>query len=449
MYRNSMLKRQNMVDFLKFKSDNKSEKCEKTEKTSDSSSKSSESSSKKSSDDESIFSKYSSKISSDNDTGNTGSDWKSAVDRLKSEGIDVKVDGDDKAGLNAVLKGKGSITYGGKKMSLAQGIANSFDSMLDLYIQDAVVKAWQSCNKKDGAVDLKNFLKEGSKGRAALAAMGIVVNDVKVDGLDGAQAWSFSLVDKNGNIMKDSDGKLGSCIFGDILNADGMIQNAELNFPNILDELGYECITKADFKGTDTEFYDMIKEIEKEINSPNNIFKGNQTIKDIYGKLGLSFYDDAGKEYKYGDGGYDSASGYKAEYKNQENLASTTKKIKETDRDFNKSDTDIFNNKKETGNTKNKGTYKNSESIDNQAINDYYRYLIEKIKKVQSKNNGYVSDADLNDKEWQVYSEMAAEYDTDTLKHARAQAHIRFKSEHANNPFYKNKDKENEEKVLA
>lgn len=158
-------------------------------------------------------------------------------------------------------------------VNLADAIADSFDSELDLYIADELektVKKYGSCSK--------NYL--SPEALAELKAKGIEVSCV---GGDSNRVYSFSLVDKDGNVLEDENGKKGSIIFADCLIPDGYAQGAELNLSSILDCMGKDCISKADFVGREDEYYDVLKEVEANVQSGAYDAKGK--VGDIYGNI--------------------------------------------------------------------------------------------------------------------------------------------------------------------
>ncbi len=161
----------------------------------------------------------------------------------------------------------------GKKedVNLADAIANSFDSELDLYIQsefEKIVQKYGNCSKK--------YLSK--EALAELKSKGIEVSCV---GNDSNRVYSFSLVDKDGNVLEDENGKKGSIIFADCLIPDGYAQGAEINLSAILDTMGKDCISKADFVGKEDEYYDLLKQVEAGVQSGAYDAKGK--LSDIYG----------------------------------------------------------------------------------------------------------------------------------------------------------------------
>ena len=187
-------------------------------------------------------------------------------------------------------------------VALADAVAASFDSELDLYIQDAV----QEVMNKYGTCS-KGYLSD--KARAELAAKGIRVDSVgqgdEENGKNTNRVYSFSLVELPANfdsmsveeqmafvysddakIVEDAAGNKGSYLFADALIPDGYAQNAEINMSSILDSMGYDCISKADFIGSDGKFNEaeynaMLAEVGEMVNSGE--LKGSDKISDIYG----------------------------------------------------------------------------------------------------------------------------------------------------------------------
>ena len=187
-------------------------------------------------------------------------------------------------------------------VALADAVAASFDSELDLYIQDIVgevMAKYGTCSK--------GYLSD--QARAELAAKGIRVDSVgqgdEENGSNTNRVYSFSLVELPANfesmspeeqmefvysddakIVEDKAGNKGSYLFADALIPDGYAQNAEINMSSILDTMGYDCISKADFIGADGKFnqaeYDaMLSEVGDLVNSGE--LTGSDKISDIYG----------------------------------------------------------------------------------------------------------------------------------------------------------------------
>ena len=187
-------------------------------------------------------------------------------------------------------------------VALADAVAASFDSELDLYIQDIVgevMAKYGTCSK--------GYLSD--QARAELAAKGIRVDSVgqgdEENGSNTNRVYSFSLIELPSNfesmsaaeqmefvysddakIVEDKAGNKGSYLFADALIPDGYAQNAEINMSSILDTMGYDCISKADFIGAngkfdEAEYKAMLAEVGEMVNSGE--LKGSDKITEIYG----------------------------------------------------------------------------------------------------------------------------------------------------------------------
>ena len=208
------------------------------------------------------------------------------------------------------VDGDGQITGNEENVQIADAIALSFDSELDLYIQEKLEEVINNA----GEQNLRNlFGTKDSIGVKQLALLGI-----RIDAVGNASSWqnrtySFSLVelpddlkakiaeagndedkinaiydevydavyDKDAKILTDKNGKKGSMIFSDCLIPDGVANGAEINLSSILDTLGgYECISKADFIGREDDYFELMDNLETMIN--NGEFEGTSTIADLY-----------------------------------------------------------------------------------------------------------------------------------------------------------------------
>ena len=213
------------------------------------------------------------------------------------------------------------------RMSLMDAVAASNDSILDLYINEQFEKVLADL-KINKWTDIT-----GPAGVRALALKGIRVEAVQ--GLDtGTRAYALSLIDvpddiralmnkpeseltdeeiqrivdavndPNAKVLKDADGKLGSCLKTDNTTADGYVQPTELNLQSELDLMGYDCLSKADFIGHEDEYYAIMAEIESGLR--NGAYEGASTTNEIYGctyKNGDSrTYDGRLVGFNYGSG---------------------------------------------------------------------------------------------------------------------------------------------------
>ena len=198
--------------------------------------------------------------------------------------------------------GDGVIDQG---VNLADAIAASFDSELDLYIEDQL----HAIMEKYQCYDIKAlFGSENSQAVKDLAALGIRADAVGDDAEWQNRTYSFSLVEvpegfdklspeeqmeivysDDAKILTDSNGKKGSMIFSDCLVPDGNAQGAELNLSSILDTMGYDCISKADFVGREDEYHSLIQEIGEDIINGEYTSDGT-THADIYTEKTLKIW---------------------------------------------------------------------------------------------------------------------------------------------------------------
>ena len=212
--------------------------------------------------------------------------------------------------------------------NLADAVAASFDSEIDLYIQAEVEKVI----KEYGQSSKVGYLSE--KGIAALAAKGIRVDAVgqgdEENGSNTNRVYSFSLVEVPDNfetlspeeqraivyaddakIIEDKAGNKGSYLFADALIPDGCAQNSEVNMSSILDQMGYDCVSKADFIGSDgkfdeAEYQAMLSEVGDMVNSGE--YSARETITALYGNT--REICDAIKKLWNGDGAHPGQTVY-------------------------------------------------------------------------------------------------------------------------------------------
>lgn len=221
-----------------------------------------------------------------------------------------------------------------QNISIADAIAFSCDSELDLYIQSELEKVIEkygpSCNYNMKAL----FGSPDSPALKELERLGIRADAVGDDEKWQNRTYAFSLVDtsafgdenkarlnelasKNPNeltadekaeleelenelhdILYDSDAKIlqdefggkGSFIFSDCLIPDGTANGAEINLSSILDTLGYECVSKADFVDDPDAYFELLDEIALQIEDGVYAPKdenANNTITALYGEKTL------------------------------------------------------------------------------------------------------------------------------------------------------------------
>lgn len=166
-----------------------------------------------------------------------------------------------------------------ENLDLADAIASSFDSELDLYIQEKVneaLKKFGSCSKGYLGEQAQQWLYDNygitveAIGGYKVDKNGEIMKDENGDPViqQTNRTYAFSLVDKEtGEVMQDANGKKGSYIFSDCLIPDGYAQGAEVNLSSILDQMGYDCISKADFIGREEEYEQLISAVEENVNA--------------------------------------------------------------------------------------------------------------------------------------------------------------------------------------
>ena len=231
----------------------------------------------------------------------------SAYDRLFGRSIvdgagriDALLENDDWR-VDMDVDGDGVIEDG---VSIADAIALSCDSELDLYIQNELEKIIQKygpeCNFNMRAM----FGDKNSPALVELARLGIRADAVGDDSAWQNRTYAFSLVEpvlpegvesidelsdeelynaiyhKDAKVLEDANGGKGSFIFSDCLIPDGTANGAEINLASILDTMGYECISKADFVENPDEYFALMDEIGSMV--ANGEFDASSTIADIY-----------------------------------------------------------------------------------------------------------------------------------------------------------------------
>ena len=187
---------------------------------------------------------------------------------------------------------------------LLDAIADSYDSELDLYINEIVRDVMYNIGENDkvnfGSCS-KSYLSDAAI--EYLASKGIRADAVG----DTNRTYVFSLVkmpskeqvekmtteeimshvySEDAEILTDEKGNKGSIIFSDCLIPDGYAQGAEFNLSSILDEMGYDCVSKADFKGfTEAEYFEYINGMEDLIQSGEFDKYSNEGLDKLYGDI--------------------------------------------------------------------------------------------------------------------------------------------------------------------
>lgn len=149
-----------------------------------------------------------------------------------------------RAKIDIDLNNDGEISEDEKGIDAAQAMAASYDSELDLYIEDSIQKFIKEELNGDTSYwwDGHGFMTEEAQ-KKLYDQYGIVITQIG----DDRRTYSFSLVDEEGNVVEDANGNKASILWGDWVIPDGYAQGAELNLSSILDSIGYDCVSKADF----------------------------------------------------------------------------------------------------------------------------------------------------------------------------------------------------------
>ena len=172
-----------------------------------------------------------------------------------------------RAKVDIDLDGDGVIQDNEKGVDAAQAMAASYDSELDLYIEDSIQKFIQENCGSDTSFwwEGRGFMQPEMQ-KKLYEEYGIVIEQVG----DDRRTYSFSLVDDEGNVIEDANGNKASILWGDWVIPDGFAQGAELNLSSILDSIGYDCVSKADFVfneelGGEAKFDEMINTLHKDV----------------------------------------------------------------------------------------------------------------------------------------------------------------------------------------
>lgn len=165
-----------------------------------------------------------------------------------------------------------------EEVSAAEAMAASFDSELDLYIEDVLHQAIEKFGTK--------FYWGGSF-KSQEAQDFFAQHGIRVDQINN-RTYTFSLVDDEGNVLEDSEGGKGSILFGDWVIPDGYAQGSELNLSSLLDQMGYDCISKADFIGHEDDYNKVLAAVQE--NLDKGLYEASERkVSDIYGGATTSF----------------------------------------------------------------------------------------------------------------------------------------------------------------
>ena len=137
----------------------------------------------------------------------------------------------------------------------ADEMAQSYDSVLDLVLDE---KLNQAINDIFGEGTMPNWARLYNCKDRLFKEYGILIDCLTPDELH--KTFSVSMVDENGNVIQDENGKLAQTIKNDCLMPDGLAQRNEIFNSSVLDMMGYDCYSALDLTAQE---YEMIKEMAK------------------------------------------------------------------------------------------------------------------------------------------------------------------------------------------
>ncbi len=356
-----------------------------------------------------LNSKFDSKYFADSRKGNTKQSINYCNTSSLFEGRNVRVQNrNDEVGvINQLVKcgdktgGQGDVTAdfdGDGKMdtqNIINTIVDSCDSKLDLVIDYALRETIQHF----GTACLAGILSD--EGQKYLKDnYGIVVNRV---GDKWDRIYSFSIVDDEGKVLQDEEGGLATKVFADNLTADGNLGPLERNLASVLDNMGYDCVSDADFVGKEGDYEEFMTEILQELKDGD--YKGSRSVDSIYAnsrevKTRATVYKD-GSTSRYDQNapiysGGDSSSSDFAEFGDSSKLI-----------DGYSNYSGIFGNEKDTDATgKEETDTKEQKAKTLKYAIEFYKQEIAEAKSEEKNNGGSISDDDQSS----IMSELINQY---------------------------------------
>ena len=135
----------------------------------------------------------------------------------------------------------------------ADEMAASYDTVLDLVLDE---KLNQAMDEIFGEGTMPGWDSLYGARNTLFKEYGILIDCL--DPNNTHKTYSVSLVDENGNVIQDENGKLAQTIKNDLLMPDGLAQINEIFNSAVLDMMGYDCASILDLS---PEEYQMIKEM--------------------------------------------------------------------------------------------------------------------------------------------------------------------------------------------
>ena len=124
--------------------------------------------------------------------------------------------------------------------------AASFDSVLDLVL----VEKFQNFIQEHYNGKIPNWDKLVDNSALRQAGMMLVQT--------ADRQYSLALIDEKGNIIQDEEGNMGQVFLSDYLMPDGLAQNNEIRVAEMLDFMGFDCLSALDYS---KEEYELIKKM--------------------------------------------------------------------------------------------------------------------------------------------------------------------------------------------
>lgn len=138
----------------------------------------------------------------------------------------------------------------------ADAMAASYDSVLDLVLDQKLNNALEDIFGKD--CTMPNWDRIMNCADRLKKEYGIVIEK------NADRMFWVSLVDENGNVIKDENGNLAQVKKSDNMLPDGLAQKNEIFASGALDMMGYDCISFLDLTG---EEYEQVKAMAQMNNS--------------------------------------------------------------------------------------------------------------------------------------------------------------------------------------
>ena len=204
---------------------------------------------------------------------------------------------------------------------MAQALADSYDSPLDLLVEETFSNAIAEFGHGSAwTYQQGKGIFTNANMKKMLEKYGLQITEVESNTCGQNRTYCISFVDGDGNVIKDAEGNEASILWGDWVIPDGNAQGAELNMSSILDTLGYDCISKADFMtneelGGAEGYHDLLDQARVEIDKIRNgetsqyCQKGDRKPSEIYGHCEFKWGNVTGRFSSSSNGGSYASGG--------------------------------------------------------------------------------------------------------------------------------------------